>query len=81
MPIHRFHDFDDARRALWVERGDPRLAERIRRLWDFSRRLVPEPFMTGIARYRTIEEAGLDRDARIAARVARLRRSRNGESD
>jgi hypothetical protein len=32
--------------------------------------------MTGVARYRTLEEAGLDRDARIAERVARMRRAR-----
>ena len=81
MPVHRYRDFDEAKRALWVERGDPKLAERIRRLWAFSRRLVPEPFMTGVARYRTLEEAGRDRDARIAERVARLRRSRAGEGD
>jgi hypothetical protein len=76
MPIQRFRDFDEPRQALWVERDDPQLGERIRRLWEFSRRLVPERFMTGVARYRTLEEAGLDRDARIAERVARMRRAR-----
>jgi hypothetical protein len=32
VPVHRFRDLDEARRALRVDRSDPALPDRIRRL-------------------------------------------------
>ena len=77
MPLQRFRDFDEARRALWVERGDPRLALRIRGLWAFARRLAPGAAPRGVRWFRTPEEANADRAAWIERRVRALRADRS----
>lgn len=77
MPLQRFRDFEEAREALWIERGDPRLAARIRSLWEFAGRLAPGAAgPRGIRRFRTIEEANRERDEWIAERARALRESR-----
>ena len=76
MPIERFRDFDEARRALWLSADDPALHGRIRRLWNFWRRLSPCPMPRGIRRFRTIEEANADREHWVDARVRALARAR-----
>jgi hypothetical protein len=77
-PVHRFHDLDDARRALWVAGDDPALANRIRRLWRFSARLVRASAARGVRRFRTIEEANAERERRIHDRVQALLAERAG---
>jgi len=76
MPLQRFRDSEDARRALWVERGDPQLARRIRGLWAFAGRLAPGSAPRGLRRFRTLEEAGRERDAWIELRARSLRAAR-----
>ena len=76
MPLQRFRDFDEARRSLWIERGDPDLVPRIRRLWAFSRRLAPGGAPRGIRKFATIEEANRERDAWIELRIRTLRELR-----
>jgi hypothetical protein len=76
MPLQRFHDFEEARRALWVERGDPRLVPRIRSLWAFARRLAPGAAPRGVRRFRTLEEANLEREQWIQCRTRDLRERR-----
>jgi len=76
MPLQRFRDFDEARRALWVPRGDAGLARRIRSLWSFARRLAPGSAPRGIRRFRTQDEANRERDAWVEERVRALRASR-----
>ena len=76
MPIQRFHSFDDARRALWVERDHPELGPRIRRLWAFASRLAPAEHARGVWKFRTIEEANLHREGRVRQRVRLLRETR-----
>jgi hypothetical protein len=63
MPVQRFRDFDEARRALWADAGDPELSRRIRRLWAFSARLVSRRAPRGVRRFRTLEDACRDRSA------------------
>ena len=72
MPLHRFRDVDEARRALWLSPGDPKIAQRIRALWAFSRRLVPGAFPRGVRKYRSIETANADRDQWVRDRIERL---------
>lgn len=82
MPVQRFESFEDARRALWLDAGDPRLGERIRRLWERSRRLAPPlGIPRGVRKFRSIEEANADRDALTRARVAALRAQRARDAD
>jgi hypothetical protein len=76
MPWQRFRDFDAAREALWVDRDDPELVPRIRRLWAFARRLAPGAQPRGLRKFRTIEEANEARDAWEALRVRTLRAGR-----
>ncbi|HEV8306331.1 MAG TPA: hypothetical protein VGW35_01580 [Methylomirabilota bacterium] len=76
MPVERFRDLDEARRALWVARGDPRLTARIRRLWSFSSRLVTLGIPRGVRKFRQIEDANRERDEWVERRVRALRRER-----
>ncbi|MEO8602116.1 MAG: hypothetical protein ABI629_06025 [bacterium] len=54
MPVQRFRTFEEARRALWRESGDPAILEHMKRLGELAR-TVPRP--RGVFRFRTIEEA------------------------
>ncbi len=76
MPLQRFRTFEEARRALWVDTGDPRLVARIRSLWEFSAHLVPLEIPRGIRKFRTIEEANQERDRWTERRVRSLRAAR-----
>jgi hypothetical protein len=76
MPVRRFRTFDEARRDLWLEPGDPKLLARIRSLWKFSARLAPCTMPRGIHKFRTIEEANQDRDFWTRRRIHSLRAAR-----
>ncbi len=76
MPLQRFRDLEDARRALWVQPGDPALVPRIRGLWAFARRLAPGPAPRGLRKFRTLAEAQRERESWIEMRVRTLRRAR-----
>jgi len=76
VSLERFRSFDEARRAL-VDRDDPELAARIRRLWAFASRLSPVAGPRGLRRFRTIGEANRERDERTRRRVESLRRARD----
>ena len=80
MPVQRFRSFEDARRALWVDSRDPSLAARIRRVWRLSARLAAPTPRRGVIRFRSMEEANRERDARVTARVHALlaKRARAG---
>ncbi|MGH7266799.1 MAG: hypothetical protein ACREMB_18415 [Candidatus Rokuibacteriota bacterium] len=80
MPIERFRDFDEARRALWVARDDPKLAARIRRLWTIASRLVPLGIPRGIRKFRRIEDANRERDGWVERRVRAIRSARDQAS-
>jgi hypothetical protein len=54
MTVEKFHTFEEARRALWLEAGDPRILQRMRRLAELAR-VRPRP--AGVTRFRTIVEA------------------------
>lgn len=64
MPVEKFGDLDAARRALWTDSRDPGLPARIRRLWEFSSRLHPRVAPKGVRKFRSIQEANLDRESR-----------------
>ena len=70
MPVRRFRDFDEARRALWVSADE--LSDRIRRLWRFSSRLASPSAERGVRRFHSIEEASAERELRIHRRVKGL---------
>jgi hypothetical protein len=63
MPVWKFRSFEEARRALWVEPGDPTLGPRLRAVWEFGARLYPRVAPRGVRKFRSIEDANRDRDA------------------
>lgn len=77
MPVQRFRDFDQARRALWVELGDPKLPARIRALWHRAARLAAPAIPRGLRKFRCIDEAIQERDAWVERRIATLRANRD----
>jgi hypothetical protein len=77
MPVQRFRDFDQARRALWAEPGDPRLPGRIRALWHRAARLAAPAIPRGLRKFRCIDEATQERDAWVERRIAMLRADRD----
>jgi hypothetical protein len=78
VPVQKFADPNEARRALWVPSGASDLAARIRALWAFSRRLAPSTCPCGLKKFESIDEANADREARILRRTQDLRRRRGG---
>ena len=54
MGVQRFRTFEEARRALWLPSGDPRVLERMKRLGELAR---GKPCARGVFRFRTVEEA------------------------
>ena len=80
MPVQKFRDSDEARRALAISSDDPRLTERIRALWSFSSLLAPPPpIHRGIHKYRTIEEANAARREWEGDHVRRIAEQRKRE--
>jgi hypothetical protein len=62
MPVQRFRTLEEARRALWLKPGDPRLERTIKWVWALSAGLMghsPQP--RGLKKFRTLEEANADR--------------------
>jgi hypothetical protein len=54
VPVRRFRTFDEARDALWLPSGDPRILPRLQRLAQLAR---PTTVRRGVTRFRTIAEA------------------------
>jgi len=80
MPVQKFRDSDEARRALAISPDDPRLTARIRALWSFSNQLTPPPpIRRGIHKYRTIEEANAARRRWEGEHVRRLAEERKAD--
>ena len=71
MSLTKFKDLEDARRALWTDSDDPRLASRIEQLWELSTRLYRRRISKGVQRFRSIEEANREREARPTGRSSK----------
>jgi len=73
--IRKFRTHDESARDLRSETDVEKLIPRIRSLWSFSSRLTPNLMIPrGIRKFRTIEEAQLERDHWTQNRVDVLRR-------
>jgi hypothetical protein len=79
VPIEKFRNLDDMRKALFQEgRGDG-LTARIARLWRRSSKLSPRVYPRGVFRFRTLEEAQQARARVLEENVRRLHESRLAE--
>lgn len=74
MPVEKFRDPEEARRALWLPVGDPALAQRCRALWHGWGLLVAPVIPRGVQKFRSLEEANAERERRRAHPQARLPR-------
>jgi len=81
MTVSRYRTLEDARRALWLQPGDPRLLRTIQWVWAFAAELagqLPQP--RGLRKFRTLEEANADRKHWENQNSRSLRRSRKSNS-
>jgi hypothetical protein len=63
MPVQKFRTFEEASDALWVDRDDPRLVQRLAWVLAFTPTVAPRaPFPPGVRKYRSLAEAQLDRE-------------------
>jgi len=76
MPVRKYKSTEEARRALWVDRSDPDLGKRLRRLWATSAHLARPEIPRGLRRFRSIEEADRERQSWIQRRVDSIRARR-----
>ncbi len=68
MPVIKFTNLEDARRALWIDSDDPRLVSRIEHLWELSSHLSRRRLSKGVHKFRSIQEANREREVRSAGR-------------
>jgi hypothetical protein len=61
MPVERFRSHEEARRALWLSPGDPRIPMRLRRVPSMAAGLYPLDRPRGVFKFRSIEEANASR--------------------
>jgi len=61
MPVQKFNSHEEARRALWVPRGDPRIPRMIQRVLSIAHGLYPLDRPRGVFKFRSIEEANASR--------------------
>jgi hypothetical protein len=85
MPVYRYRSLDEARRALWLKPGDPRLGRITAWLWAFSAALLGPARsmdfgMRGVKKFRSIEEANADRQRWERERSCFLRTLRCSQS-
>ena len=68
MPVIRFRSLEAAREALWLDLADPKSLVTLQWVWSLAARFAPLCFPPGVHKYRSIEEAGLARDAKRFAK-------------
>lgn len=60
-PIQKFRTHEEARQALWLAPGDPRIPKRLRRVLSMAMWLYPLDRARGVFKFRSIEEASTSR--------------------
>ena len=64
MPVMKFRSLEAASEALWFDPADPKLLVTLQWVWSLAARFAPLRFSPGVHKYRSIVEAGQDRDAK-----------------
>lgn len=54
MPVRKFETFEEARDALWLAPGDPRIPARLRQLAELA---PPKTVRRGVTKFHSIAEA------------------------
>lgn len=61
MPVQRFRTHEEARRALWIAPGDPRIPRKLQGWLELWVHLYPLDRPRGVFKFRSIEEANASR--------------------
>lgn len=61
MPVQKFRTHEEARRALWLFPGDPRIPRTMRRVLSMAIWLHPLDRPLGVSKFRSIEDASASR--------------------
>jgi len=61
MPVQKFRTHEEARRALWLSPGDPRIPRRMRHVYHVAIGLYPLARPRGVSKFHSIEEANASR--------------------
>ncbi len=78
MPLFRYRTFEEAEQDLWLNPGDPKIAQTLRFVWSLGRALAQHyPYPRGVQKFRSIQEANASREAWEMERVRRLLASRS----
>lgn len=72
MPIQKFRDLDEMRRALWCETLDEGCIRRIASLWARSSEMRPRTYPRGVFKFGSLEEAQAAREAVTQENVRRI---------
>lgn len=72
MPIQKFRDLDEMRRALWCETLDEDCIRRIDSLWARSSEMRPRTYPQGVFKFASLEDAQAARDRVTQANVQRI---------
>lgn len=62
MGVQRFRSLEEAERALWAEPGSPQALRAMRAVAQLARLAPRVPSARGVRKFRSIEEANLDRE-------------------
>lgn len=56
MPVRRFANLDDMKKARWLAPGDPQIPGRLQAMWVLGASIVRVARPPGVHKFRTIEE-------------------------
>jgi hypothetical protein len=79
MPVQKFRtleEWQESKRAFWLDCHDPTLADRVRSHWKMWSKLVPYASPRGLRKYNSTAEADADRDQWERERIERIRAER-----
>lgn len=71
MSVEKFRHVDDLGKTSWVSPDSPGFADRVAGLWQTSLLLSGYTPPRGVQKFRTLEEADAERQARMIARMRR----------
>jgi hypothetical protein len=72
MPVRKFRSIEEMKQPRWLDAGDPSIGGKFRYLWSLAGALNQVRAPRGVHKYRSIEEADANREAREREGIARL---------
>ena len=71
VSIEKFKTPDEATKALWCFKPDVKYFRQLRKFWKMANRFCPPNFPKGVFKYKTIEEAGKEKEIWIIKNAIR----------